>query len=486
MRLFCCASRAGLWFVVGASALSSCGDVFTNVPESAAYNLVYSLSIPNAATFNTASIPYTTDNSSAIGRGSFDRVAYYMELQPIAGGPAQWVYASMNAFTDSAQRIGVPNRSGSFFQQPVSSVNVATNVAGITTGTGLSGYNIEFWRTNYAAGNSASVANASTSTFDWGDVPSNGGYGSMQIHHNSGSKPLFSYSRWGGGSVGNSDIGLGTSSTGNPDYTFRANSADFSIKLLQVLARPAATPIGHKIQIMTLGDSITHGTPVAGGYRTRLQQRLTDAGFNFEFVGSQVDNASTALALSGRVTHEGHGGYRIDQIHDNLNGLATTGGTNNNGYWLNPTTDPDYILLHIGTNDFGQNYNTATAIDRFDALISRITSLRPNAHLIVTNLMERTSNTTANTLLNSQFNPYVEDVVDAHRALGERVYFLDMHAAINPLTDLADGLHPNQQGYDKMGDAFFGAIQAVPEPSGAALLAALALTLARRRGRNSA
>lgn len=486
MRLFDCARCAALGLVLGASALSSRGDVFTNVPEAAGYNLVYSLSIPSAATFNTASIPYTTDNASAIARGSFDRIAYYMELQPIAGGPAQWVYASMNAFTDSAQRIGVPNRSGNFFQQPVNSVNVATNVAGITTGTNLSGYNIEFWRTNYAAGNSASVANASASTFDWGDVPSNGGYGSMQIHHNAGSKPLFSYSRWGGGSVGNSDIGLGTSSTGNPDYTFRANSADFSIRLLQVLARPAATPIGHKIQIMTLGDSITHGTPVAGGYRTRLQQRLTDAGINFEFVGSQVDNASTALALTGRVTHEGHGGYRIDQIHDNLNGLAATGSTNNNGFWLNPTVDPDYILLHIGTNDFGQNYNTATAIDRFDALISRITSLRPNAHLIVTNLMERTSGTTANTLLNSQFNPYVQGLVDAHRALGERVYFLDMHAAINPLTDLADGLHPNQQGYDKMGDAFFGAIQAVPEPSAAVLFAALALTLARRRVRKSA
>jgi len=50
------------------------------------------------------------------------------------------------------------------------------------------------------------------------------------------------------------------------------------------------------------------------------------------------------------------------------------------------------------------------------------------------------------------------------------VTFLDMDAAINPLTDLADGLHPNQAGYTKMGDAWFGAVNAVvPEPTGAAL-----------------
>jgi len=41
--------------------------------------------------------------------------------------------------------------------------------------------------------------------------------------------------------------------------------------------------------------------------------------------------------------------------------------------WLDRIEDPDIILLHIGTNDFGQNYQIENVINRYDALISEIT-----------------------------------------------------------------------------------------------------------------
>ena len=43
------------------------------------------------------------------------------------------------------------------------------------------------------------------------------------------------------------------------------------------VAVSAQTP---PIRIMPLGDSITNGYPVAGGYRGRLYQILTAAGYN--------------------------------------------------------------------------------------------------------------------------------------------------------------------------------------------------------------
>ena len=53
---------------------------------------------------------------------------------------------------------------------------------------------------------------------------------------------------------------------------------------------------------------------------------------------------------------------------------------------------------------------------------------------------------------------------------------------VDPATDLGDGLHPNQQGYEKMADAWVGAIEAVPEPGSLCILGlALPLLLARRR-----
>jgi lysophospholipase L1-like esterase len=185
------------------------------------------------------------------------------------------------------------------------------------------------------------------------------------------------------------------------------------------------------------------------------------------------------------VTHEGHGQYRIDQIDGNLNGVSPTGGTNNDGFWLNPTIQPDFILLHVGTNDFADNIDTPHAINRLDALISHIVAQRPDANLIVTNLLERTDDASINAKINAEFNPFVAGIVNQHAQNGERVFFVDLHSIINPATDLsADGVHPNQQGYDKIGGAYYTAIQTVPEPGALGACAAALLLVARRRRRD--
>lgn len=201
------------------------------------------------------------------------------------------------------------------------------------------------------------------------------------------------------------------------------------------------------IRIMPLGDSITDGSSFdspdgSGGYRLRLYNSLTTAGYNVDYIGSQTVNSS----LIPEQNHEGHGGWRIDQLDTNMAG------------WLGSMADPDVVLMHIGTNDFGQNFNTATAIDRLDALILKIATLRPYTHIIVTNLMERGEPT--NTNIQALFNPFVQTRVNAHFAAGRRVYFLDMRATV-PLADMPDNLHPNQTGYDKMADAWLPAIQAI-------------------------
>ena len=210
--------------------------------------------------------------------------------------------------------------------------------------------------------------------------------------------------------------------------------------LLLPLAASAQTP---PTRIMPLGDSITFGSSVAGGYRNKLYQTLTAAGYSVDFVGTQTGNGVGTLPDSD---HEGHGGWNIGQLDANIAG------------WFGAIADPDVILLHIGTNDFGQNLDTVNAINRLDALITKIATLRPYAHIIVTNLMER--NEPFNTSIQAQFNPYVQDRVNAQAALGRRVTFLNMRAAV-PLAEMPDQLHPGQVGYDHMADAWLPAVQAV-------------------------
>lgn len=198
---------------------------------------------------------------------------------------------------------------------------------------------------------------------------------------------------------------------------------------------------------MPLGDSITDGSSFdspdgSGGYRGPLYTLLTTAGYNVDYIGSQTINSSQVPDQN----HEGHSGWRIDQLDSNMAG------------WLASMADPDVVLMHIGTNDFGQNLDTVNAINRLDALILKIATLRPYCHIIVTNLMERGE--TANTNIQNQFNPYVQARVNAHASAGRRVTFLDMRSAV-PLSDMPDSLHPNQNGYNKMAAAWLPAIQAV-------------------------
>jgi sialate O-acetylesterase len=201
-----------------------------NVPEAANYSLVYSLDIPNEANYLNG-VTYNVDRHAAMT--SFSRVAYYLELQP-ASGPLNYIWVSMDAFTNDASRIGVPTvPSGAVFQQPVANMNVASSVETITPGQNLAGGNIEFWPSNYTEPNAALVPNASDTTFDWGDTITAGSYGSMQIHNADASQVLFAFNNWGG-SGGTACVGIGNNPSGQPDWTFAGNASSFTVKTLQV------------------------------------------------------------------------------------------------------------------------------------------------------------------------------------------------------------------------------------------------------------
>lgn len=205
-----------------------------NVPEAANYKLVYSLDIPDSPNYKTG-ITYTEDHRADFS--GFSRIAYYLELQQ-NGKALNYLWASMDAFTNNINAIGVPVLpAGAVFQQPVANLNVASSVEGVVTGTSLPGGNLEFWPSNYESANAALVPNASDTDYDWGDRLTAGQYGSMQLHNADASQVLFAFNNWGGnGAV--ADVGIGNNPSGQPDWTFAANAASYTIKTLQVYVVP--------------------------------------------------------------------------------------------------------------------------------------------------------------------------------------------------------------------------------------------------------
>ena len=202
------------------------------VPEAKNYQLVYDLDLAKLG----STITYAVDNHATIHQ-PFDRIAYFLELQS-ADKNTQYLYVSMDAFTDALDKIGVPTaKSGAFFQRNVANMNVYSNVKGVVAGTGLAGGNIEFWPNNYGAANSANVPNASSQVWDFGDEPSGppDGYGSMQVHNHAAKQTLFALNHWREGS--HADLGIGNQPTGNPDWTFAGNAGSYQAKRLRVLVR---------------------------------------------------------------------------------------------------------------------------------------------------------------------------------------------------------------------------------------------------------
>lgn len=216
-----------------------------NVAEAARYALVYALSIPKDANYQNGLPPYTADHSETVG--AFDRVAYCLQLDD------DWVWVSMDAFTDVPIQLGVPvSATGATFQRKVADMNVFSNVPGVITGTGIPTGNIEFWHQCYDETTSVGFPGGSSTLNDFDDVyphpryeyPSC--YGSMQVHDYGAQQTVFAYNQWDRDpefNTGPDDLGIGNSPVGiHPDWTFEGNAASYTVRTLHVLVRPAARP----------------------------------------------------------------------------------------------------------------------------------------------------------------------------------------------------------------------------------------------------
>lgn len=202
-----------------------------NIPEAADYELVYDLDLNNL----DRTFTYDVDHTAKIG--DFDRVAYFLELGN-NNGSAEWVFVSLDAFTDDVTKIGVPTfASGASFQQNVTNLNVYTSTRKIPWLTEQSG-NIEFWPNNYATQFTDAVSSASRTKYDFGDRIARNkpeGYGSMQIHLTSRKQTIFAINNWKARQK--ADIGIGNGPGEHPDWTFTGSGQNYSQKRLRVLVR---------------------------------------------------------------------------------------------------------------------------------------------------------------------------------------------------------------------------------------------------------
>ena len=234
--------------------------------------------------------------------------------------------------------------------------------------------------------------------------------------------------------------------------------------------------------IMSIGDSITsggHGNP-SGFYRQTTQERLTEVGIGFDFVGDFRSGNPDVF----------------DNEHQGITGA-----------WLGATFrtlpspleahDPDFALVLLGTNvhnnppddDFASNYRE---------LLQFITDRTSDVSIIIATVPGFSDDFGPNGFTqedidfrNEQVFPAINAGIRTAAAEFDNTVVVDYSAIIDLETDISfDGVHPNLFGQQKLGNLFadelvaqIGVAVPVPEPSGFVVLTLMAFAIVSLRRR---
>jgi len=221
-------------------------------------------------------------------------------------------------------------------------------------------------------------------------------------------------------------------------------------------------PASDPCKVLPLGDSITWGISYGGGYRIKLFAHAAKDTKKMTFVGYDVANppsSSVVSALGAAMSmwapnHEGHSGWTIQQDDELVLGTSkqNNDSVNYTGKKVVADLKPNIVLVHLGTNDF--RGDIAGAPNRLGLLIDHVVADAPDALVVVANVIPYPGGGGAV----KTFNDAVPGVVKPRADAGKHVIFLDMFSALTS-SDLSDGVHPNEGGYEKMAVAWYGAIK---------------------------
>lgn len=179
---------------------------------------------------------------------------------------------------------------------------------------------------------------------------------------------------------------------------------------------------------------------------------LHGRGFDVDFVGPFQTGTS-----SGDPDNAGYFGYLIDEVRDEIAMKQVVA-----------SSRPDYVFLLIGGNNMGNDKFASRAPADFKNLVLEIMNQAPRAGLVVSTLVQ-TATAEFNTRIN-RFNPQIKEIATELKRKGFPVSVVDLSKAINPKEDLMDGLHPNDQGYKKMAEAWYKYLQKRLPGAGARIL----------------
>ncbi|KAI0145360.1 SGNH hydrolase-type esterase domain-containing protein [Xylariaceae sp. FL1272] len=192
------------------------------------------------------------------------------------------------------------------------------------------------------------------------------------------------------------------------------------------------------LRVLALGDSITNGfkSTDGSGYKGVFYELANrDDNFKVDMIGS---------VQAGSVADNDNEGYHGAVISE-ISGYAD----------MSLEHRPNLILLHAGTNNMASEASAAGAVGRLESLIDKILLKCPDATLLVAKIIQAADAGTMSRI--NTYNVGVEAAVKSRADSGRHVMWLGMDEVVTT-SYLSDGLHPNDEGYARMGIYWYNAL----------------------------
>ena len=192
------------------------------------------------------------------------------------------------------------------------------------------------------------------------------------------------------------------------------------------------------VKVMALGDSLTVGvgSTRGGGYRAPFWERMRDAGIEVDMVGGKTDGPGT---FDNR-----HQGYAQMPLHDLSAGA----------FDKVRTYQPDFVLLLAGSDEVGTSHFSPHAFAaNLDVMIDRIFTAKSDVKILIGTLppAKYGKNQGAKRAVNELLRRTVRERAARGQAVLSR---RRVRRRSIPQREMADAAHPNDAGYERIGEAF--------------------------------
>jgi lysophospholipase L1-like esterase len=208
-----------------------------------------------------------------------------------------------------------------------------------------------------------------------------------------------------------------------------------------VVAQQPASTAAPAARVMALGDSIT---AAPGCWRAYLWQQLQAAGY-------------TAVDFVGTARGDGCG-FAYDDNHEGHSGFLATGIANQNQLppWLS-ATNPDIVIMHLGTNDmWGGQTPVSTVLGAYTTLVNQMRANNPRMKIIVAQILPMGQPAcTACTQAVINLNAAIPNWAAGLSTTQSPIVVVDQWTGFSVATDTGDGVHPNDSGFRKMANKYF-------------------------------